>query len=142
MSVSVISHVSQLPVTSRFVHLAVQSTLSYLKMPNADVSVQLCADAKVKKLNAAYRGKDRTTDVLSFPTDLPMSGDIPDLGDLVLSIPQIIRQAKQHRISPKEELARMLIHGTLHLAGYRHDTPEDKTNMFFVQERLLLRVCA
>lgn len=141
MAVIVVKKISRVPVSTALVKKTVQETLLYIGKPEADVSVQLCGDAAVKKLNRAYRGKDTTTDVLSFPTDMPIGEGTFDLGDLVLSIPQIIRQATQHHIDTKEECVRMLVHGTLHLAGYNHESEKDKQNMFSVQEQLVLALC-
>lgn len=142
MSVTVITKTPRLPISSALVRKVVTRTLQEVGLLTSDVSVQLCNDAEVKKLNTRYRGKESTTDVLSFPTDPAMGGDKNDLGDLVLSVPQIIRQANLHHIQPKEECIRMLIHGTLHLSGYNHESDEEKKNMFIVQEKLVLAICA
>lgn len=141
MAVTVVKKIHKIPIPATLVKKSVNAVLSYIGQPHADVSVQLCGDATVKKLNHAYRGKNTTTDVLSFPTEMPEEVHTVDLGDLVLSVPQIIRQAKEHHVSPKEECVRMLVHGTLHLAGYNHESIEDKKNMFGVQETLVLDVC-
>ena len=68
-----------------------------------------------KELNREYRGKDRPTDVLSFPMDDPVL-----LGDVVISIERAAEQAERYGFSEDEELARLLVHGTLHLLGFDH----------------------
>lgn len=97
-----------------------------------EVSVMFVNDRAMRALNRDYRAKDRTTDVLSFPqaddaemlagmlSSLPEAGTIP-LGDIVISIPQACRQAEELEVSLSDELARLLVHGILHLVGYDHE---------------------
>lgn len=97
-----------------------------------EVSVMFVNDRTMRALNRDYRAKDRTTDVLSFPqvdnaemlagmlSSLPEAGSIP-LGDIVISIPQACRQAEELSVSLSDELARLLVHGVLHLVGYDHE---------------------
>jgi probable rRNA maturation factor len=108
----------------------------------AELSVVLTDDREVKKLNKAYRGKDKTTDVLSFPLlegkKFPKNpkGNIA-LGDVVVSVPQIKRQAAENGKNLKAELALMVVHGTLHLLGYDHVTLVQEKKMFRLQEKLV-----
>lgn len=95
-------------------------------LPDA-VQLVLIDDNYMNDLNATYRGKQGTTDVLSF--DL---GTIPgqdSRGEVYISLPQARRQAAALRVSPVVELARLLVHGLLHLAGWVHDTPEQLAAM-------------
>ncbi len=71
--------------------------------------------SQMRKINLQFRGKSKVTDILSFQTD-PR-----ELGELVLCVPQIKLQAKQHKLSFREELNYMLVHGLLHLLGYDHE---------------------
>ena len=100
----------------------------------ADVSVHLIGDRRMRTLNNQYRGKDTTTDVLSFPIDDPSGSD---LGDIFISPAQIRRQAREYKVSQKEECTRMLVHGVLHLMGYDHITKKQAAIMFPLQEELL-----
>lgn len=108
---------------------------------SGEVSVHMIGDTRMRTLNRIHRGKDKTTDVLAFAL---LEGDIPhvgeDLGDIFLSVPQIRRQAKAHGVSFQEECIRMLTHGTLHLLGYDHQTPEEERVMFGLQERIVARI--
>lgn len=109
---------------------------------DAAVSVSIVGDAAMRRLNAAYRGKDKTTDVLSFaygesavfPREKALT---KELGDLVLSLPQIKRQAKHNDRSLKEECSLMLVHGLLHLLGYDHETLAQEKVMFRLQHAIL-----
>ncbi len=75
------------------------------------------------ELNSAYRGKNKTTDVLSFEAGIPVSiKEGPQiLGDIVISIPRAESQAQSANIEFHDELCRLLIHGVLHLTGYDHE---------------------
>lgn len=87
------------------------------------VSVLFVNDATIHKLNRKFRGKNKPTDVLSFPQVENLRGKLfsPSLGDIVISLDTAKTQAKEFGVSLYEELLRLLIHGTLHLAGYDHE---------------------
>ena len=95
------------------------------------MGLTITSDETVRELNAAYRGKDETTDVLSFSyfveggaDEFPMPpGEEPGLGDVVVSYPQARRQAEAAGVPPEQEAAHLVTHGTLHLLGYDHDDP-------------------
>ena len=107
---------------------AVVSTLEYEKFPyDAEVSVTLCDNAYIRKLNKQYRNKDKHTDVLSFPIydggDFDMSECISGavLGDIVISLERAREQAKEIGNSFLREVAFLTVHSTLHLLGYDHE---------------------
>jgi rRNA maturation RNase YbeY len=110
-----------------------------------ELSLVLTGDARVRKMNKAYRKKDKTTDVLAFPlregrvlkSGLPGSGA---LGDVMISVPQTLRQAKAAGKKPKEEMALLLTHGILHLLGYDHATPAQEKRMFALQDKILRKL--
>ncbi|HUC43055.1 MAG TPA: rRNA maturation RNase YbeY [Candidatus Sulfotelmatobacter sp.] len=101
-----------------------------------EVTLLLAGDAAVRRLNRAHRGKDRTTDVLSFPSDgrRAQDGSVP-LGDIVISVPQAARQARAARHSLAREVRVLAIHGYLHLLGYDHEV--DGGTMMRLQSRLV-----
>jgi probable rRNA maturation factor len=86
-----------------------------------EVSVLFCGDRRMAALNRRWRRKNRSTDVLAFP-----SGEYGDrfLGDIVISVPYAARQAARRRESPSREMDRLLVHGYLHLLGYDHETDD------------------
>ena len=101
-------------------HIATQVAYAHT-LPDA-VQLVLIDDDYMSDLNTTYRSKEGTTDVLSF--DL---GTIPgqnSSGEVYISLPQAQRQAAALSVPPLVELARLLVHGLLHLAGWVHDTPE------------------
>lgn len=104
----------------------------------SEVSLVITGDERVHLLNKQYLEEDRPTDVLSFPMNEQTGNqvefvDIPDgkhhLGDVIISYPQAIKQAEEHRHSVNREIAILLIHGILHLLGYDHDILERKKVM-------------
>ena len=103
-------------------------------LPDA-VQLVLIDDDYMSDLNTIYRSKEGTTDVLSF--DL---GTIPgqdNSGEVYISLPQAQRQAAALCVPPLVELARLLVHGLLHLAGWVHDTPEQLAAMERETDRFL-----
>lgn len=90
------------------------------------VSLLLTDDAELQQLNRDFRGKDKPTDVLSFPA-LPM--DRPLLGDIAVAHGTASRDAALHGKTFDDHLAHLLIHGYLHLLGHDHETPEEAATM-------------
>jgi probable rRNA maturation factor len=100
-----------------------------------ELTIVLAADPAVRRLNRTYRGKDKTTDVLSFPSG---GARLPDgtqpLGEIVISVPQAARQAGEAGHSLARELRVLVIHGYLHLLGYDHEV--DDGTMKRLEKRL------
>ena len=98
----------------------------------------LVDDERIRELNAEYRGKDRPTDVLSFSM---LEGEGAEhrgrlLGDVVIGVETAARQARQRRRGLDEEVARLLIHGTLHLLGHDHERDEEARVMQAEERRI------
>ena len=104
-----------------------------------EVGLVVTSQEKVKQLNRSYRGKDEPTDVLAFSAreeidaELPPFAQPPDgvlhLGEVIISYPQAVVQAKEHHHSVKKEIAVLIIHGVLHLLGHEHDKTELERQM-------------
>ncbi|MBI5230196.1 MAG: rRNA maturation RNase YbeY [Candidatus Magasanikbacteria bacterium] len=118
------------------------------RKPARRLHIILAGDKKMCSLNSIYRHQHKTTDVLSFPAlDVPprahqlgytSAQDDPFyLGEIVLCIPQLRRQARAYGVPFKTETARMTIHGFLHLWGYDHIKPRDARVMMPLQEKIL-----
>ena len=97
-----------------------------------ELSIALVSDREMRSLNRRWRGKDRSTDVLSFPLQEPGA-----LGDVVISIDTARRQARLGGWPLSAELRRLLAHGILHCRGYDHMTPRDARRMAAAERRLL-----
>ena len=134
------------PVPPAWIARLAALTLKAVKGPaftkKAELSVVLTGDGRGRRLNKAFRGKDKTTDVLSFPLleGKPLKaglGKTVPLGDVVISVPQTRRQAAGNGKTFKQELALLLVHGVLHLLGHDHATKAQEKKMFALQERLV-----
>lgn len=102
--------------------------------PNAlGISITYVDDRGMKKLNREHRGKNETTDVLSFPTEAG-KGEFPHLGDIVISLPVAEAMAKKLGVSRRREVETLVIHGFLHLCGYDHE--KDNGEMLALQSEL------
>ena len=90
----------------------------------ASFSVAFISDRRMKELNAFFRGKTTTTDVLSFPHEADeFEGEgALFLGDIVISVEQAQRQAKENGMTLENEIQQLILHGLLHLCGYDHET--------------------
>lgn len=97
------------------VRKAVEAALEGSVSGDAEVSVLLTDDEEIRGLNRRYRGRDAPTDVLSFPMD-----DDVMVGDIVISVERALAQASELGVAPERELARLAVHGALHLIGYDH----------------------
>jgi len=113
-------------------HLATRArtALRVLGVSRYELSVALVDDDEMRDLNARFRGRDRATDVLSFPmSELAPEDALPPLhrgagrllGDVVISIDTAARQARASRCSLARRLDALLVHGVLHLLGYDHE---------------------
>ena len=99
-------------------------------------SVALISDRRMKELNRFFRGKDSTTDVLSFPHEEDEFESLSTteesspnfLGDIVISVEQAAKQAKENSLTLENEIQQLMLHGLLHLCGYDHETDKGEMN--------------
>ena len=115
---------------------AVRETLRREGVPSAEVSVTFMSDAEITTLQTRYLKRFGVTDVLSFA--LHVEGGEP-LGDVYIGHGQAVRQAAAAGVPPEEEMARLAVHGTLHVLGYDHPEGPERAGceMFRVQEEVL-----
>lgn len=107
---------------------------------DSTLSIVIATDDFVQSLNSQFRGIDAPTDVLSFPADplpIDIEGEPPYLGDLVIAFPYAAVQAKHAGHALNDSLALLVVHGTLHLLGYDHDTSVNRAAMWASQEAAL-----
>jgi len=109
--------------------------LRALGREEAELSILVVGDAAMRRLNRAWRGKDRPTDVLSFPHAEPNHG--PLLGDVVVSLDTARRVARTEGRLLGAELDRYLAHGLLHLLGHDHERPADARRMAKAEDELV-----
>ena len=105
----------------------------------AEVSIKFTSDAEVQTLNAEWRGKDKPTNVLSFPMAEPEDlAAAPMLGDIVLARGVCEAEAADKRITVESHAAHLVVHGMLHLLGYDHETSDaDAEEMEGIERRAL-----
>ena len=119
------------------------------------VNIRICDDDAIHEINREYRGVDRATDVLSFPTvnypagktagqcDKLLARELDDevdacmLGDLIISMPHVLAQAAEYGHSPEREAAYLTVHGLCHLMGYDHMEEDEKKEMRKMEEKAL-----
>ncbi len=104
---------------------------------NGEVEVNIIGDKEIKDLNNRYRGLNKVTDVLSFAWQEDEVVKTNYLGQIYISYPQIVRQAKELSIDTDEEFVRMLTHGFLHIIGHDHLKKKEAEIMFKIQEDIV-----
>lgn len=103
----------------------------------AELTVRIVDEAEGRALNARWRGRDYATNVLSFPAELPPGVALPLLGDLVVCAPVVAREAAEQGKSEADHWAHLVIHGTLHLLGFDHESESDAVVMEGLERELL-----
>lgn len=109
--------------------------------PDTTLSVVFVDNAYIQNLNQQFRGIDAPTDVLSFPADEPpvdIDDEPPYIGDLIVAYPYASEQAAREGHPLNDSLSLLVVHGTLHLLGYDHDTPENRAEMWAAQDAALI----
>lgn len=102
-----------------------------------EVTVLLCGDTRIRTLNRDFRGKNKATDVLSFPAAENAEGAA---GDLAISVETAAKQAAQHGHTLADELRVLLLHGVLHLAGFDHEVDAGEMRAREAELRILLKL--
>jgi probable rRNA maturation factor len=121
-----------------FTARALKASPSY----SAGVTVAFVSDRVMRELNRRWRDKRGTTDVLSFPsaqTDFEEAGE-PMMGDVVISVEQAARQARENGLTLEQEIAQLILHGVLHLCGYDHETDDGEMNRLELRLRRKLGI--
>lgn len=125
----------------KLVRAAVRATLKRRGVREAEISVTLMDDAGMSEMNREYLQRDRVTDVIAFP--LYEEGEAP-VGDVYIGYEQALRQAAAHGVRDREEVTRLVVHGTLHVLGYDH--PEtgarERSEMWRLQEQIVAELAA
>jgi probable rRNA maturation factor len=95
-----------------------------------EACIALSDDASVRRLNATYRGRDKPTNVLSFPSGEPARpGEARPLGDVVLAGETVLAEAREQGVMPAHHLQHLAVHGLLHLLGFDHETDAQAAEM-------------
>ncbi len=138
-------------ISQRWARDVIRRALAAEQAPDGSrVEILIAGDETVSALNAEFMGQDGTTDVISFPSGMGDSDDDDwpdvdgdsggDIGQIVLSVPQIARQAETAGMTLREEAAHVLVHATLHLLGHDHELDDDETTMRTREDAILMEL--
>jgi probable rRNA maturation factor len=119
LAVVLLNRQKRRPVSAPRLRSVLRRAASSLRV-RGELSLVLAGDGLLRRLNRQYRGKDKTTDVLSFPGE----GGEAGLGDIVISVAKAERNARRFGRTLKEELDVLALHGFLHVLGYDHETDD------------------
>lgn len=132
-------------VSSDGLHRAVLALLELLgTAPPVALTIRVTSSAEVQEMNRTYAGNDYPTDVLSFPAEEEPyevdEGEPAYIGDIVIAYDVAVAQAAEAGIPSIIEMQTLSVHGTLHLLGYDHDTPESQAEMWALQSAAVDKV--
>ena len=132
-----------LPSLEQFT-LWVQTALAYEaqteEFPETEMTIRIVDEAESHELNLTYRGKDKPTNVLSFPFEVPEGIELPLLGDLVICRQVVEKEVEEQQISLESHWAHLAIHGTLHLLGYDHIEDEEAEEMEGLETEIMQKL--
>ena len=119
----------ELVLKRTYIKKVLETTLRFIDVDqDCEIGIACVDNTESHKLNLEYRQKDKPTNVLSFPSDLPEEVlpllDAWPMGDLVICIPVVLQEALEQSKTPMQHFTHMLVHGTLHLMGYDHEASE------------------
>lgn len=123
-------------VDARALKATARELLKAVDEEGASLSIALVNDKTIAQINREHRGKDKPTDVLSFPLEPDASAPERLLGDVVISIDTARRQAADYDATLQRELYRLLIHGLLHILGHDHEEAGERRRMEAEERRL------
>jgi len=138
MEVLINNRQKRIRLDTRKIRSIAREILKFEGQPDhAELSIVFCDDDFIQKLNDEYLGRNRPTDVLSFPMDEEeFDSEVRLLGDVVISVDTAQQQAQKMRHSLELEVVFLLIHGILHLIGYDHVRKSDQARMKAREETL------
>lgn len=125
---------------------AIETALRHLNIQDdCEIGIACVDHEESHRLNLEYRGKDKSTNVLSFPSDIPEEIlpllDARPLGDLVICIPVVLQEATEQNKIAQQHFMHMLVHGTLHLLGYDHEiSDQDAEEMEALEIEILAKL--
>ena len=105
-----------------------------------ELTIRLVDNPESQQLNHEYRGKDKPTNVLSFPFEAPPEVPIPLLGDLIIAVPVVEQEAIEQNKTSRAHWAHMVVHGCLHLLGYDHIKDEEAEIMESLEREILAQL--
>ncbi|HEX9543623.1 MAG TPA: rRNA maturation RNase YbeY [Pyrinomonadaceae bacterium] len=140
--IEIVNRQRKFPIAATRWETFAAKALKVLPVKSAGATVVFVSDRAMAELNRRWRGKRATTDVLSFPAvqDRFETSEGLNLGDVVISVEQAARQAKENKLSFDTEVAQLILHGLLHVCGYDHATDEGEMNRLELRLRKRLDI--
>lgn len=128
--IEVINNQRKIKINRQIYKEFAESLISQIpEIENRPFTIAFVSDSKMRSLNSQFRGKDKTTDVLSFPFEADeFEPDQNNLGDIVISAEQAQRQCAENNFDLETEIKQLILHGVLHLCGYDHETDDGEMN--------------
>ena len=124
-----------LPAQTDFAHWLTQAVTPF--QAEAEVTVRIVDEQESHQLNLQYRGKDKPTNVLSFPFECPPGIELPLLGDLVICRQVVEQEAEEQNKPLAAHWAHMVVHGSLHLLGYDHIEDDEAEEMESLETEIM-----
>jgi probable rRNA maturation factor len=142
MMIEVVNRQRRITIDEKRWRQLAERALKKIGVEDKGATVAFISDRSMRELNRRWRGKRGTTDVLSFPVEQEVWEQVEGktLGDLVISIEQAARQAKENGLTLNEEIAQLILHGLLHLCGYDHERDEGEMNALELRLRRRLGI--
>ena len=125
-----INNLTTSSIDKSFIKKVAEEVIKGEDKEGADLSIAIVESEEIKKVNNSYRGKNEVTNVLSF-SESDVSSDYPEirnnhLGEVLVCLERVKKDAREQEIDQEKELAKVLIHGILHLLGYDHERSEEE----------------
>ncbi len=124
------------------INRSIRAVLDYENIEEEyEVSVSFVDNQEIREINSEFRNIDKETDVLSFPLeqDFLIEGEIPILGDIIISCEKALEQAKEYGHDFKREISYLTVHSSLHLLGYDH-IDEDEKDLMRNKEKEIMKI--
>lgn len=124
------------------INRSIRAVLDYENIDEEyEVSVSFVDNKEIREINSEFRNIDKETDVLSFPLeqDFLIEGEIPILGDIIISCEKALEQAKEYGHDFKREISYLTVHSSLHLLGYDH-IDEDEKDLMRNKEKEIMKI--
>ena len=132
--IEVVNRQRRLQIDTRAWSNFATKALAAIDKSESSATIAFVSDKKIRELNRQFRGLDKATDVLSFPSDES------DLGDIAVSVDTAAAQAKENGLKLDEEISQLILHGLLHLSGYDHETDYGEMNRLELRLRKKLAI--
>ena len=132
-----IEHLNTLPTEEQLTLWASTALKGRTEFEEPELTIRLTDEEESQALNSEYRGKDKPTNVLSFPFEMPPGIPLELLGDLVICVGVVEQEAQEQAKTTEAHWAHMVIHGCLHLLGYDHIKDDEAEEMEALERDLL-----